>query len=162
MGGMKLVAVVAMAENRVIGHEGELPWPSIPADKRQYRDLVSDDTVILGRRTFESMRDDLPGKRQLVLSRDEELTYPESHVTVVNNVDEALASLESLADKRAYVLGGGGIYEAFFAYLDILHVSRIPGRYHGMITFPRIDPDVWKRVEERDMDGFTLERWVRR
>ena len=68
---MKLVSVAAVAENGVIGRDGELPWESIPADKRQYRNRVADAPVILGRRTFDSMRDDLPGSHQIVLSRAE-------------------------------------------------------------------------------------------
>lgn len=158
---MELVAVVAISDNNVIGNQGELPWPSVPSDKQQYRELVADETVILGRRTFESMRDDLPGKRQLVLSRQDELTYPELSATVVHSTDSARSYLESIPESRAFVLGGGAIYQAFFEDLDILHVSRIPGRYSGTVTFPAIDPDDWRRTESRDMGTFVLERWER-
>jgi dihydrofolate reductase len=61
--------VAAVAENSVIGRNGELPWPSIPADKRQYRTRIADWPVVLGRRTVDSMRADLPGTAQVVLSR---------------------------------------------------------------------------------------------
>lgn len=158
---MELVAVVAISDNNVIGNRGELPWPSIPSDKQQYRELVLEETVILGRRTFESMRDDLPGARQLVLSRANGLSYPESEVTVVHSTDEALDYLGSMPGNTGFVLGGGAIYEAFFDHLDILHVSRIPGRYRGSVTFPVIDPDEWERTECRDMGAFVLERWQR-
>jgi dihydrofolate reductase len=56
---MELVSVAALADNRVIGDAGELPWPSIPADKQQYRARIANDPVILGRVTFDSMRDAL-------------------------------------------------------------------------------------------------------
>jgi len=68
---MELVSVAAVADNRTIGLNGEIPWESIPEDKEQYRSRIADDPVILGRRTFESMRKDLPGRAQVVLSRDE-------------------------------------------------------------------------------------------
>lgn len=159
---MELIAVGAIAENNVIGMEGELPWPSIPADKQQYRELVSNSAVILGRRTFESMRDDLPGAQQIVLSRQVDRAYPESTVTVVNSVDEAIDTLDSHGYDRAFVLGGAGIYDAFFPVTDRLHISRIPGNYRGDVTFPSIDPSEWERTESVSMPGFTLEQWVRR
>lgn len=66
---MQLVSVAALAENRVIGNDGGVPWPALPEDVRQYRERVAGSPVILGRRTFESMRGDLPGRRQIVVSR---------------------------------------------------------------------------------------------
>lgn len=79
---IKLITVAAVAENGVIGRKGELPWPSIPADKRQYRNRIADWPVILGRRTFDSMRDDLPGTARIVSSRsvseyDDDAYFPE-------------------------------------------------------------------------------------
>lgn len=66
---MKLVSVAALAENRVIGNDGGVPWPELPEDVSQYRARVADSPVVLGRWTFESMREDLPGRRQIVVSR---------------------------------------------------------------------------------------------
>jgi len=88
----ELISVAAVAENGVIGRNGELPWPSIPADKRQYRTRIADWPVILGRRTFDSMREDLPGTAQVVLGRipgeyDGDAYFPEwdaNELTVVN------------------------------------------------------------------------------
>jgi len=69
---VQLVSVAALAENRAIGRDGEVPWPHIEADVRQYRERVAGSPVILGRRTFDSMRDHLPGSRQIVVSRSVE------------------------------------------------------------------------------------------
>lgn len=157
---MELVAVAAVSENGVIGNDGELPWPSLPADKRQYRARVADAPVILGRRTFDSMRDDLPGERQLVLTRDANRSYPEPSATVATSVESAIDAVSNAP--VAYVLGGGGAYEAFFPHFDRLVISRIPGRYHGEVTFPAIDPDTWDRVENASLEGFTLEIWERK
>jgi hypothetical protein len=68
---MELISIAAVAENGVIGQDEELPWESIPADKRQYRVRIADSPVILGRVTFDSMRNDHPGTAQIVLGRSE-------------------------------------------------------------------------------------------
>ncbi|QUO47670.1 MULTISPECIES: dihydrofolate reductase [Halorubrum] len=86
---MRLVSVAALAENRVIGRDGEVPWPHIEADVRQYRERVAGSPVILGRRTFDSMRGDLPGSRQIVVSRSVDAVDAPTAV-VANGVEEAL------------------------------------------------------------------------
>ena len=92
---MQLVSVAALAENRVIGRDGEVPWPHIEADVRQYRERVAGSPVILGRRTFDSMRDDLPGSRQIVVSRSVDAVDVPTAV-VANDVEEALALAREL------------------------------------------------------------------
>ena len=157
---MELITVAAVAENGVIGRDGELPWPSIPADKRQYRDRTADWPVILGRRTFESMRDDLPGNAQIVLSRSDREYNLESayHAT---GVDDAVRTAEALDASRVYVIGGGGIYDLFQPRVDRLVLSRIPGEYEGHTYFPDWDPGEWTLVDSVDYEAFTLEEWVR-
>jgi dihydrofolate reductase len=156
---MELVAVAAVAENGVIGRDGELPWEHVEADVRQYRERVAGHPVVLGRRTFESMRDDLPGRVQVVVSRSDP-TYPEASARVVDGVDAALDALAALGDETAYVLGGGGIYELFLSECDRLVLSRIPGEYEGDAWFPDLD-ESWSLVAETPMAGFTLEEWTR-
>jgi dihydrofolate reductase len=157
---MELVTVAALAENRVIGREGELPWPSIPADKRQYRDRIADSPVILGRVTFDSMRDALPGTAQIVLSRstsdyDVESAHPAS------GVEDAVDVVESLGADTAYVIGGAGIYELFQPHVDRMVLSRIPGEYEGDSYFPEWDRTEWARTDSTDYEAFTLEEWIR-
>lgn len=160
---MHLVSVAAIDENGLIGRDGELPWPSIPADKRQYRDRVAGHPVILGRRTFESMREDLPGSRQIVVSRSRD-AYPEASATVVSSVEEALSVADELAGEAGtvYVLGGGGIYELFQPHVERLVLSHVHGSYEGDAHFPDFDEDEWTVAAETPHDRFTLREWVRR
>ncbi|MFA1611847.1 dihydrofolate reductase [Halobellus rubicundus] len=158
---MELVSVAALAENRVIGRNGELPWESIPADKRQYRARVAGAPVILGRRTFESMLEDLPGSHQIVLSRSErDFAVPTAFRA--GDVDDAVAIAEGLGAGRAYVLGGAGIYDLFQPHVDRMVLSRVPGEYDGDAWYPEWDADEWELVSRSDEPGFTLEEWVRR
>lgn len=157
---VELVTVAALAENGVIGRDGELPWPSIPADKRQYRERIADHPVILGRRTFESMREDLPGVAQIVLSRSQRSFDVESahHAADVEAATETAADLGS---ERAYVIGGATIYALFQPHVDRMVLSRIPGEYQGESRFPEWDPADWRRVRTVEYEAFLLEEWVR-
>lgn len=157
---MKLVTVAAVAENGVIGRDGELPWPSIPADKRQYRNRIADWPVILGRPTFESMRDDLPGRAQIVLSRSAP-EYDIESAHVASGVGEAIEIVEALGSERAYVIGGATIYELFQPVVDRMVLSRVPGEYDGDATFPEWDREEWTLEERTEYDDFTLETWER-
>ena len=158
---MELVAVAAVADNLVIGDEGDLPWDSLPEDKRRYRERVAGDPVILGRRTFELMVDDLPGRAQIVLSRSEhdydaETAYPAS------GVEDAIAVAESLDADVAFVLGGAGVFEAFLPRLDRMVLTRVPGEYEGDAYFPEWRDDEWELEREEPFEDFTIQEWRRR
>ncbi|WP_348608811.1 dihydrofolate reductase [Halobaculum rarum] len=157
---VELVSVAAVADNGVIGDDGELPWPSIPEDKRQYRDRIANDPVILGRRTFESMLDDLPGSAQIVLSRSVDAVDADT-VHVAADLDEAIAIVESLGVDTGYVIGGGAIYELFQPRVDRMALSRVHGEYDGDTAYPEWDEADWELVESAEYDRFTLEEWVR-
>lgn len=157
---MELVSVAAVAANGVIGRGNQLPWPSIPADKQQYRNRIADWPVILGRRTFGFMRDDPPGSAQIVLSRSEsDFDIESAHHAA--GVDEAVRIVDSLGESRAYIIGGADIYELFQPVVDRMVLSRVPGEYDGDAYFPDWDPDEWEIVERTSYDEFTLEEWVR-
>lgn len=158
---MDLIAVAAVAENGVIGEDGELPWPSIPADRRQYRERVADHPVVLGRRTFDSMRDDLPGSSQIVLSRTEREYDDVPTARHARDVDDAVAIAESLGADRAYVIGGAAIYALFQPHVDRMVLSRVEGAYEGDRRYPDWDESDWRLVEREPHDRFTLEVWER-
>lgn len=156
---MELVSVAAVAENRVIGNDGELPWESIPADKEQYRGRIADDPVILGRRTFDSMRDDLPGRAQVVLSRSDR-TYDVETAVRAGGVDEAIESAAQYSDV-AYVIGGAKTYELFQPHADRMVLSHVPGEYEGDAFYPAWDEDSWSLRQETAYDRFTLRVYER-
>ncbi|MFC7068994.1 dihydrofolate reductase [Halobaculum lipolyticum] len=157
---VELVSVAAVADNGVIGDEGELPWPSIPADKEQYRSRIADAPVILGRTTFESMRDDLPGSAQIVLSRSVD-AFDVDTAHHAADVEEAVAVAASLGADTAYVIGGAAIYDLFQPHVDRMALSRVHGEYEGDSFYPEWDETDFELVESTAYDRFTLEEWVR-
>lgn len=156
---MELVSVAALADNRVIGRDGEIPW-DVPEDKRQYRERTRDHPVILGRVTFESMLDDLPGRVQIVLSRRRP-SYAVGSAKVADSVEEAIELAAETGSETVYVLGGEAVYALFQPYLDRMILSRIPGTYEGDAYYPAWDPAAWSLENRTEYEGFTLEEWVR-
>jgi dihydrofolate reductase len=157
---VELVSVAAVADNGVIGRDGELPWPSIPADRRQYRERIADGPVILGRVTFESMLENLPGTAQIVLSRSGLDARPPT-VHHATDVESAIAAAESLGAPQAYVIGGGAIYDLLQPVVDRMVLSRVHGTYEGDAYYPEWDAAEWRVAASTTYDRFTLEEWVR-
>lgn len=158
---MELVAVAAVAANGVIGDGRSVPW-DLPEDVRLYRERVADHPVVLGRLTFESMRrvGDLPGRRQVVLSRSER-SYPEDSVAVVDGLDAALDALADADAATAYVLGGEAIYELFQPHVDRMVLSRVHREPTGDAHYPPFDRSAWRLTDEEQHEGFTVEFWER-
>ena len=157
---MELVSVAALSENNVIGRNGELPWPSIPADKKQYRSRIADSPVILGRQTYESMLDDLPGSAQIVLSRSDQ-SFDVDTAHHARTVEDAVEIATSLGAETAYVIGGGAIYDLFQPHLDRMVLSRVHGEYDGDTYYPEWETDEWRLESETPYARFTLQEWVR-
>ncbi len=158
---MELVSVAALAENRVIGDDGALPWERLPADYEQYRSRVAGEPVVLGRRTFDSMRGNLPGRAQVVLSRTER-AYDVETAHHASGVETAMDRLRGFDVETAYVLGGAAIYALFQPHLDRMVLSHVPGEYEGDTVYPEWDTDEWTVVSEQPSEGFTLREWERR
>ncbi len=157
---MELVSVAAIDDARAIGIAGELPWPSIPADKEQYRKRIADHPVILGRVTYESMRHDLPGRAQIVLSRSEQ-PFDVETAHYASGVDTAVESAAEFDSKTAYVIGGEKIYQLFQPHLDRMVLSRVPGQYDADTYYPEWHEEDWELESTTEYDRFTLEEWVR-
>ncbi len=159
--GIELVSVAAIAENRVIGADGALPWERLPEDYRQYRARVADDPVVLGRRTFDSMRPTLPGRAQIVLSHSQR-EYDSESISHAGGVEAALRRARSLGDETVYVLGGAEIYALFQPHLDRMVLSRVTGEYEGDTEYPAWDDSEWTLAEETAYERFTIQFWERR
>jgi dihydrofolate reductase len=162
---MKLVVIAAVAENGVIGSDGEIPW-QYPADLAHFRQTTTGHPVIMGRTTYESIRDrlgePLPGRTNVVLTRSglDDRDREEERVTAVGSVDEAVAAARR-RDDTAYVAGGATVYEQFLPHADRLLVTEVPESPDGDVTFPEWDADEWVetgRRTEGDLDFVTYER----
>jgi dihydrofolate reductase len=141
-----IAIVVAHTSNRVIGRDGELPW-RLPSDLRRFRELTSGHTVLMGRRTFESLPDafrPLPGRRNLVLSGEE--GYRPEGAEVFASLGDALAACEG----DCFVIGGELTYRDALPLCERLYATEIDAEIDGDAFFPEIDPADWRLVEDGD------------
>jgi len=152
-----LVAVVAMAENRVIGSGGEMPW-RVPSDLKRYRRLTMGKPMIMGRKTLDSIGRVLDGRDTIVLSRQGKAVFEGAHLAAT--AAEALAIARACAETRGadeiVIAGGGEIYRLFFDEIETLYVTEVMTSPQGDATFPAIDPAEWDEIRSE-----TLERGER-
>ncbi len=148
---MKLALVAAVAENGVIGADGEMPW-HYPEDLRHFKQTTIGHPVVMGRKTYESIQTrlggPLPGRTNVVLSRRERLTLPEDAIHA-RGVEEALEHAEDALDDgrdTVYVIGGATVYESLIDRADELLITEIPESPDGDTYFPGIG-DEWERYE---------------
>jgi dihydrofolate reductase len=141
----RLELIVAMAANRVIGRGGQLPW-HLPDDLKRFKQLTMGHPIIMGRRTYESIGRPLPGRRNIVVSAT--LTKPPLEgVELADSLDTALA-LAADSATRAFIIGGGVLYAAAMAHVQLMHVTELDDPVEGDAFFPPFDRSQWRLVEE--------------
>lgn len=144
---MKIAFVVAVAENGVIGRGGTLPW-YVPSDLKTFKRLTLGKPVIMGRKTFASIGKPLPGRDNIVVTRDG--TFKAEGVERASTIEEALAIARRKAAERGVdeimIIGGAQIYAASLPLADRIYLTRIHARPDGDATFPEPDPAVWREV----------------
>ncbi len=137
--------VVAMAENRVIGRDGGLPW-RLPADMSRFRALTMGKPIVMGRRTHESIGRALDGRRNIVVSRRPDYRVP--GCTVAPSFEAALEAASGAAEVA--VVGGAGLYEQALPVAARIHLTLVHARVDGDVRFPRIDPAAWREVSRTE------------
>lgn len=153
---MIISLIAAVAKNGVIGGGNTLLW-DIPEDMKHFRDKTRGHTVIMGRKTYESIGNPLPNRKNIVITRDK--TYLRHGVDVVNSLNEALrlANLEqgkefeeNQEEVEVFVIGGGEIYKQAMEKANKLYITEIYKDFEGDTLFPTIDKDIWKETRRED------------
>ncbi|GBE45991.1 dihydrofolate reductase type 3 [bacterium BMS3Bbin11] len=149
---MRISIIVAMDEGRLIGNEGGMPW-HLPADLKFFKSVTMGKPVIMGRSTWESIGKVLPGRTNIVITRN--TTLQAEGCQLAHSVDEALAIAKKEAAEEVIIIGGGGIYEQTLNRVDRLYLTQIAAHLVGDTHFPVINPDEWQEVsrQEHKADG---------
>jgi len=144
-----IAIIAAVAENGVIGAGNQLPW-RLPADLKRFKALTIGHTLVMGRKTFDSIGRPLPGRTTIVVTRDRGWTR--EGVTVVHSLDDALSRAQGAASADVFIAGGGEIYAQAMTRADRLYLTHVKERFDGDAWFPTIDPKVWRAVEREPHD----------
>jgi dihydrofolate reductase len=146
-----LTLVVAVAENGIIGREGGLPW-HLSSDLKRFKADTIGKPLIMGRKTFASIGKPLPGRTNIVVTRDQEFRH--DGITVVATLDEALQEAGRVARQTGAddiaVIGGGEIYRQLFDRADRLILTHVLAKPEGDTVFPEVRADEWYLSESED------------
>ncbi|OCP08785.1 MULTISPECIES: dihydrofolate reductase [unclassified Ensifer] len=148
----KVSIVVAVAANGVIGRDGDLPW-RLSTDLKRVKALTIGKPVIMGRKTWASLGRPLPGRANIVVTRNTDFVAEGASVVPSLDAAIALANREAAAAgvSEICVIGGGEIYRQAIGVTDILHVTEVQAEVDGDTRFPDIDPDIFEKVFEEDL-----------
>jgi dihydrofolate reductase len=139
----RLVLVVAVAENGVIGKNGQLPW-KIPGDLKRFQELTMGKPVIMGRLTYESMGGPLKGRTNIVLSSKPK--YKAEGAIVITNLDQALALAAKDGASEIAIIGGNVVFAETLPRASRLEITEVHGTPEGDAYFPPFDRKEWKEV----------------
>jgi dihydrofolate reductase len=146
---MDISIIVAMDENGVIGLNNRLPW-RLTADLKHFREVTMGKPVVMGRKTFESIGKPLPGRHNIIVSRQADLTH--AGCTVVNSLEQAIEAASGAAE--VMIIGGAEIYRETLPRANRIYLTRVHTAVTGDTHFPEIDYDGWREtsIEEHAAD----------
>lgn len=142
---MILSIIVAAAENNVIGRDNGLVW-RLSADLKRFKALTTGHTVLMGRKTYESVGKALPNRRNIVISRNPD--YKAVGCEVVRGVEEALELTKG--EDEVFVTGGGTIYKELWDKADRLYLTVVHQECEGDTVIPSVDPEKWREVSREE------------
>lgn len=170
---MILSAIAAMSENRVIGVNNELPW-SIPEDLKFFRDTTKESIMIMGRKTFDSIKQPLPGRFHIIVTRNPDFKFEHERVAVVQSLDAAIPMAAKMIPPwrdEVFVVGGGEIYQQVLHRLDRIYLTLIHREYKGDAKFPEFENSgrftIIEKIErpmipEKGQPAFEFQTWKRK
>lgn len=138
-----LSIIVAKAKNNIIGRENKLIW-NLPEDLKHFKELTTGHTIIMGRKTFESLGRVLPNRKHIVFSQNPDFKVNDENVQVVHSMLEIQEYIEN--EEENFVIGGAMIYNLLMPYVTKMYITEINEEYEGDSFFPRVDTKVWKEI----------------
>lgn len=154
-----ITIIAAVAKNNVIGAKNDLPW-YLPEDLKHFKEITSGHTVIMGRKTYESivsrLGKPLPNRKNIVITRNNLYQVPEG----VEKADSLQSALQKHS-KDTFIIGGASIFEEGLMLADQLIITHVHKEYPGDTYFPEIDPHVWEEIGREDHGEYSFVTYKR-
>ncbi len=147
-----LSIIVAKASNNVIGKNNALIW-HLPEDLKRFKQLTTGHTIIMGRKTFESLGRILPNRKHVILCNDAEMNIEDERVEILEDISMLDKYINS--DEENFIIGGATIYKLLMPYANKMYITEIHQEFEGDVSFPEINMEEWKveQIEEGPEDG---------
>lgn len=139
-----LSIVVAKAKNNIIGKDNKLVW-NLPEDLKHFKELTTGHTIIMGRKTFESLGRVLPNRKHVVFSQNPDFKVNDENVEVIHSLLQIQELIEG--EEEAFVIGGAMIYNFLMPYVKKMYVTQINQDFEGDSFFPKVKEEEWQEVE---------------
>jgi len=153
---MRLAMIAAQSQNRVIGNNNKLPW-YLPEDLKYFKRVTLGKPIIMGRKTFESIGRPLPGRTNIIITRNADWTHEGAGVQVVHSLQQAIELAENLAlingFEESLVIGGAEIYALALPRADRLYLTQVHAEVQGDAHFPPLDSTQWLEVAREDFSA---------
>lgn len=146
-----LSMIVAVAQNNVIGGDNKLLW-HISNDLKRFKEITSGHTMIMGRKTFESLPGVLPNRHHIIITKDKSYTVDNQSVEVIHTLEEIIHRFSSPSEE-AFIIGGGEIYKQFIHSVDKIYLTKVLKDFEGDTKFPTINLNEW--VTSFESETFT-------
>ena len=143
----KISMIVAMASNHAIGLNNKMPW-HLSADLKKFKQITMGSPILMGRKTYESIGRPLPGRDNIIVSRN--VDYQQNGCFVFNSIDQAIARCEQYDE--IFIIGGATFYNAMLPKADTLYLTQINQSFEGDTFFPDIKQEEWEEVAREDID----------
>jgi dihydrofolate reductase len=148
---MLLSHIVACSSNGVIGKDNKIPW-YISEDLRHFKKLTQHHTIIMGRKTYESIGHPLPNRRNIIVTKTL-LPTAEVKIEIVSTLDEALRCCPQ--DEESFIIGGSTIYQQTITLIKTIYMTKVHKIVEGDVFYPEI-PNTFNLVDQEDKDGFSF------
>lgn len=145
---MKIILIVAKARNQVIGKDNQLIW-KLSADLKRFKNLTTGHTMLMGRKTYDSLGKPLPNRTHIIITRNSEFQAPEGHYAFTS-LEEAIIFCNKIGVEKLFIIGGGQIYRETIRLCDQLEITEVNAMLDGDTFFPEIDSAIWEEVEREE------------
>ena len=145
-----LSMIVAFGDNYEIGQDGTMPW-HLPEDLKHFKEVTSGATILMGRRTFQSLPGVLPKRQHIIITADPSFTKDHKRVRISHDLETELRAAQK-SDEEIFIIGGGQIYKQALSFADRLYLTFVHASYPNADTyFPEIDWSQWEETERSEM-----------
>ena len=164
---MILSSIVAASLNHGIGKDNQLPW-HLPADLKFFKSTTMGCPVVMGRKTFQSIGRTLPGRKNVVITRDKTFNADKVFdIILASSLEEAIHNLQS--EKEIFIIGGGEIFKQSIDKLDAIYLTVVNTSIEADVFFPEIDPSkfelIWEekhKADEKNIFDYTFQKYIRK
>ncbi|OGT48457.1 MAG: hypothetical protein A3E82_03935 [Gammaproteobacteria bacterium RIFCSPHIGHO2_12_FULL_38_11] len=159
---MKISLIVAKSKNNVIGNNNQLPW-HLPADLAHFKAITMGKPIIMGRKTFDSIGKPLPGRRNIVISRDKKRMI--RGCEVFHSIDDAFNAVKT--EQEVMIIGGANLYLQTLSMANTIYLTVIDAEFPGDVFFPALNNNKWKLMseemhlpDEKNKHGYCFQVWT--